>query len=138
MNNDLPDSRPILCLDFDGVIHSYASGWCGPTNIPDPPVKGAIEWIRSLLGCPENVGIGDRYLDFVIAIYSSRSKYPFAKRAMKNWLMKYGLTKYEIELIKFPLFKPPAFLQIDDRAITFTGKFPSVSEMKAFKPWNRK
>lgn len=42
------------------------------------------------------------------------------------------------ERIKFPLMKPPAFLQIDDRAITFTGVFPTVEEMKEFKPWNKK
>lgn len=29
--------KPILCLDFDGVIHSYASGWKGADVIPDPP-----------------------------------------------------------------------------------------------------
>lgn len=40
-----------------------------------------------------------------------------------------------VELLKFPLFKPLAFLQIDDRAMTFKGKFPSVEEMKDFKPF---
>lgn len=128
---------PVLSLDFDGVLHSYTSGWKGARNIPDPPVKGAIEWVRSLLGCPDNEGIGPRYLDFKVAIYSSRSRYPFARLAMKQWLIKHGLTKYEVELISFPLMKPPAFLQIDDRAITFTGKFPTVEDMKSFKPWNK-
>ena len=28
-------SKPILCLDFDGVLHSYTSGWRG-ARIPDP------------------------------------------------------------------------------------------------------
>ena len=28
--------KPILCLDFDGVIHSYISGWKGADVIPDP------------------------------------------------------------------------------------------------------
>ena len=37
--------RPILCVDFDGVIHSYTSGWEGIDMIPDPPVEGAIKWL---------------------------------------------------------------------------------------------
>ena len=39
----------IVCLDFDGVIHSYSSGWKGPREIPDPPVPGAIRWIREFV-----------------------------------------------------------------------------------------
>jgi len=57
---------------------------------------------------------------------------------MKKWLMKHGLDKYEIELIDFPLMKPAAFVQLDDRAITFTGKFPDPKELLKFKPWNKK
>ena len=49
--------------------------------------------------------------------------------------MKHNMSKSEIRLIDFPLMKPQLYLQIDDRAITFTGKFPSVEEMKNFKPW---
>ncbi len=37
--------KPILCLDFDGVIHSYTSGWKGADVIPDPPVEGAMQFI---------------------------------------------------------------------------------------------
>lgn len=129
---------PILCLDFDGVIHSYTSPWTNARTISDSPVPGAIEWIRSLLGCPENVGIGPRYLDFKVAIYSSRSRYWGGRKAMKKWLIKNGLNKYEVELIDFPLMKPAAFLQIDDRALTFTGTFPTTEEMLKFKPWNKK
>lgn len=130
---------PLLCLDFDGVIHSYKSGWKGATCIPDPPVEGAIDWIRNLLGHPVNKkGVEMRYYDFRLAIYSVRSGYLFGRRAIKKWLMKYGLTQKEIKLIDFPLIKPSLHLQIDDRALTFTGTFPTIEEMKNFRPWHKK
>lgn len=37
-----------VVLDFDGVIHSYSSGWRGKTCIPDPPVPGIREEIDKI------------------------------------------------------------------------------------------
>ena len=130
---------PILCLDFDGVLHSYSSGWKGARNIPDPPVAGAIEWLDSLVEDGEAVcAMAPRFRDFDVCIYSSRSRYWGGRKAMKKWLLKWGFRDDKLENIRFPLMKPPAFLQIDDRAVTFTGTFPSVQEMLAFKPWYKK
>lgn len=42
-----------------------------------------------------------------------------------------------VDSLKFPTKKPAAFLQIDDRAITFTGTFPDPKELLKFKPWNK-
>ena len=39
-----------ILLDFDGVIHSYTSGWKGAGVIPDPPVPGAIDFLRICRG----------------------------------------------------------------------------------------
>ena len=72
--DDLPRGKPILCLDFDGVIHSYTSGWQGARSIPDMPVLGALEFIVEALN------------HFQVCIYSSRSRYLGGKRAMKRWL----------------------------------------------------
>ena len=38
----MTDRRKLVVLDFDGVLHSYTSGWQGARNIPDPAVDGAL------------------------------------------------------------------------------------------------
>ncbi len=134
-------SKPILCLDFDGVIHSYESGWKGADVIPDPPVEGAIDFIMLALG------------HFEVNIFSSRSNQTGGVRAMQAWLHNQfyarfytssGFTKEPAEFmtlfesIKWPTEKPPAMVTIDDRAITFTGEWPALGDLLAFKPWNKK
>ena len=39
---------------------------------------------------------------------------------------------------KFPETKPPAFVGIDDRVLTFEGEWPSMEQLLAFKPWNKR
>lgn len=124
--------KPILCLDFDGVIHSYSSGWKGADVIPDPPVEGAIAFMLGALH------------HFDVVIFSSRSNQRGGVTAMQNWLQHHaGATWYEspdgpgLEDIRFVTEKPPALVTIDDRAITFTGTFPAIDTLKEFKPWNK-
>jgi hypothetical protein len=126
--------KPILCLDFDGVIHSYTSGWKGARNIPDPPVDGALDFIDRQL----NVG-------WDVVIHSSRARHWGGISAMRAWLKKHaGNTWNEcmghigIEDVRFTRWKPSALITIDDRAVTFTGKWPTNAELWAFKPWNKK
>ena len=127
--------KPILCLDFDGVIHSYDSGWKGADVIPDPPVKGARSFIHSAL---------DR---FDVQVFSSRSRRPGGREAMQKWLSDHMLDFTEgdydhaatiLAKIGWPDEKPPALVTIDDRAITFTGEWPTLDDLEGFKPWNRK
>jgi hypothetical protein len=129
--------NPIICVDFDGVIHSYTSGWKGVSVIPDDPVPGAIDWLVAHLPVPDALGLSGAYDGPIVEIYSSRSKSWFGRRAMKKWLVKHGLHRSYIDdnILKFPTKKPAAFLTIDDRAICFNGKFPSTEDMLGFKPW---
>lgn len=134
-------SKPILCLDFDGVLHSYASGWVAANFIPDPPVPGALEFLYSALD------------HFEICIFSSRSGQPGGIAAMRVWL-RYWVTK-ELTPIErankiinqicsdkrsWPTTKPPAFLTIDARALTFDGNWNNFKPelLLAFKPWNKR
>lgn len=125
-------SKPILCLDFDGVIHSYESGWRGAAVIPDPPVDGAIAF---MLGALEH---------FDVVIFSSRSNQDGGTAAMKAWLREHAGQCWHpspagpgLEDIKFATEKPPAMVTLDDRALTFTGQWPAIEHLKTFKPWNK-
>ena len=150
--------KKLICLDFDGVIHSYSSGWQGASTISDPPVEGAIDFIVELLAN-----------GYDVAIYSSRSGSWRGRRAMKKWLRHwagvcYGKTlgsgwslagcvikidsthserkkyasRWLIRKIKWPKHKPAAYLTIDDRAWTFEGVWPSLESVGKFKPWMQK
>lgn len=116
--------KKTILVDFDGVLHSYTSGWKGEGVIPDPPNTGAIEWLWGLLDDER----------FEVCIYSSRSKTSAGIDAMDDWLRKHGLDGRTHEL-RFPTTKPAAFLTIDDRAFVFRGRFPSLDEIAAFEPW---
>jgi len=125
--------KPILCLDFDGVIHSYTSGWMGAHLIPDPPLPGAIAFLRRAS------------LAFRIVIFSSRSNQPGGLEAMRAWLNLFAFKEDEdanewLPQVEFATEKPPAFVTIDDRALTFNGDWNAypVDYLLAFKPWNKK
>lgn len=142
--------KPIVCVDFDGVIHSYKQGWRGASVIPDEPVPGAIDGLLGLLEGGYNV-----------AIYSSRSKNPLGRWAMKRWLGRaigehwknsgsrkiydaevecYGDATGIYRKFSWPWFKPPAVMTIDDRAICFDGDWSKITPqtIKEFKPWNKR
>jgi len=136
----MPEGLPILCLDFDGVIHDYRQGWKGG-QIYGHLTAGFYEWALD----------AQRY--FTLVIYSSRSKDDDGIEQMAAWLSKeigeaivrrsfknandhvsvdIGKVRFE-----FAARKPPAFLTIDDRALTFKGnwgEFPP-QKLRDFKPW---
>ena len=114
--------RPTLCLDFDGVLHSYASGWKGADVVPDPPVDGAQQFVQEAMK------------HFEVVVLSRRSHHPGGIEAMQEWMKANGFP----EVDGFPKEKPAAFLTIDDRALTFDGTWPSVKQLVKFKPWNKR
>ena len=125
-------NKPILCLDFDGVIHSYESGWKGARNIPDPPVEGAIGFITDAL----NEG-------WDVVIHSSRASHWGGISAMRRWLERHSGNLWDtmgpsVCEVRFAKKKPPALITIDDRAVTFTGDWPDLGKLRQFKPWNKK
>lgn len=123
-------TKPTLCIDFDGVVHSYERGWQGGAIYGDI-VPGFFEWaVRA-------------QKHFKLAIYSSRSSSEEGRLAMGKWLAE-KIRAWTGEPIELALAaeKPPAWLTIDDRAILFRGDWSAPElqpeAMLAFKPWMMK
>lgn len=112
-----------VVFDFDGVIHSYTSGWCGASVIPDPPVNGIKEAIKDI-----------RAKGYKCVIVSTRCAEPKGLQAILSWL---GANNIEVDDVRAE--KPPAIVYIDDRAICFDGKSDELlGKIENFKTWYAK
>jgi hypothetical protein len=151
--------QSIIALDFDGVLHGYQSGWKGATVIPDPPVAGAIGGLLTLM----------QDFDICIYSARSsqwggrRAMRAWLRQHLQEWLDHHyepfprvipyfhpGMDPWDeekrywaetvLERLHFPIFKPPAHLTIDDRAMCFDGDWHAldVAALAEFKPWNKR
>ena len=113
--------RPTVVFDFDGVIHSYISGWQGSdTAIPDPPVSGIKEAIDHI-----------RAAGYRVVVVSTRCRSVEGQYAIAHWLRE-----NRIEVDNITPEKPPAICYIDDRALTFDGHPETLLErIVNFRPW---
>ena len=131
----MPDFKPTLCIDFDGVIHSYEKGWQNGV-IYGTVVPGFFEWVERVRN------------HFKLVIYSSRSKTDEGVTAMGLWLheqrnawIKSGGDRNPTETLTFEFAheKPAAWLTIDDRAVCFQGDWSDArlapNALLSFKPW---
>jgi hypothetical protein len=131
----MTEFKPTLCIDFDGVIHSYEKGWQDGV-IYGEVVRGFFEWVERA-----------RH-QFELVIYSSRSKTDEGVMAMSLWLhekrnewIKAGGQRDPVEPLTFEFAheKPAAWLTIDDRCVRFDGSWDNPlldpEAMLRFRPW---
>ena len=117
---DRPFENYTIAVDFDGVLHSYASGWCGADNCPDRPIEGAIKWLNQMVK------------DFDVVIFTTRGDQPGANQAIACWLRRYGYNGPDLIVTSKKL---PALVYIDDRGWRFEGRFPTTHEVHQAIPW---
>jgi hypothetical protein len=123
---------PIICLDFDGVIHAYRKGW-QDGSIYDDVMPGFFDWATAAK---------ER---FKLVIYSSRSKDAEQLEDMKRWLAERiaesMFAGVMLEDFEFSGVKPPAFLTIDDRCVRFDGRWgaPELQPeaLAAYRTWSQ-
>ena len=113
--------KKTIVFDFDGVIHSYTSGWKGIDVIPDKPTDGIKDVIDDL-----------RNKGYEVIIVSTRCVEEKGIKAIQNYLKENDIVVDDIMA-----HKPPALVYVDDRAITFDGDTSTlVEKICNFKPWN--
>jgi hypothetical protein len=134
--------KPTIALDFDGVIHDYLDGYRDGAIYGDV-MPGFWEWAERAKN------------SFHLVIYSTRSATPGGVKAMQDWLCKQwvkhdsagpgGRSRPVHEMatwFDFAHEKPKAFLTIDDRAITFQGRWDDINlqpiVLKEFRTWSGK
>ena len=111
--NDESDPRPVVCVDFNGVLDRY-TGWRGP-EILDHPREGAAEFLRAL---------GEK--GFRVVVFTTR----YAPQ-VEAWLAEHGMAELVAEVTDR---KPAAFVFVDDRAVCFRGDFEStLREVEEFR-----
>lgn len=122
-----------ICVDFDGVLHAYVSGWKGAAIIPDEPVEGALDALRGYLSATPPL---------TIAVYSSRSTQADGIQSMRSWIDHHDAATRRpdqapiVDSLLFPHHQPVAHVYLNDRAMGFRGEFPSVDAIRAFRVWN--
>ncbi len=116
----MKDYKPTVVFDFDGVIHSYRSGWKGPGVTPDPVVPGIAEVIEEL-----------REGGYLVVVVSTRCADPEGRAAVESYLTVNGIIVDGVMAEK-----PPALCYVDDRAILFTGNTEGLANrIKEFRTW---
>ena len=133
----MTERKPILCLDFDGVIHDYKEGWKNG-EIYGNATPGFFAWALKAVDV------------FQLVVYSSRSKDPDGGRQMREAIGKWSIDAIQsgevpgstdwsrlFGVLQFASEKPPAFLTIDDRALTFVGSWGDFdpASLLGFKTW---
>lgn len=109
-------SKKTVCLDFDGVIHSYISGWQGIAIIPDPPVEGTKDAIERLR------------VKYFVYIHSTRCRISEGREAIRSWLKKYNIVVDDI-----CERKPFAVMYIDNRGIRFRSWIDCMAEIRTLE-----
>lgn len=113
-----------ICVDFDGVIHSYESGWRGEGvyNEPVPSAAVALQFLRER--------------EWYIIIYTCRDEPHQIAAYLNHHCIPFDSINENNHSPGNNSPKPHADVYLDDRAIQFNGDWvKAVQEIDSFKPW---
>ena len=107
--------RPIICVDFDGVLNTY-DRWVSPEYL-HPMRPGAAQFLREL-----------NESGYAVVVFTTRWH-----EWVRRWLEENKVTQYVEDVTDR---KPPAAVFLDDRAVCFRGDFcTALDEIRTFRPF---
>lgn len=118
-----PPLRGTICVDFDGVIHSYEHGW-GDGSIYGDPIDGALEGLQTLLG------------HYAVVIFTSRDVDQVKKWMWERMQLSCATDHFKVQfwneygVILVTNRKLPALAYIDDRGIRFVNWFQTIADVQ--------
>jgi len=118
--------RKVVCVEFDRVIHLDRPRWQSETSITDIPMPGAPAFLRALLEA-----------NFQLCIMSNRVRHAKGASAIRTWLERYGMPDI-MRHAQIRTHVSAAWLTLMPRCFSFTGTFPSIDALLAFKPWHKR
>ena len=116
IENMIKKKKTIL-IDLDGVLNDYVGNYDKDFI---PPIKfGAKEFLSDLSK------------NYDIKIFTTRNS-----KLVSKWIEENGLNEFVIGITNV---KEPCWVYIDDRCITFDGKFEGlIDKINNFKPYYKK
>lgn len=136
----LPHKRYTIVCDFDGVIHQYTTRFERADLIPDPPVPGALDWLRHMAERWDIVIFSARWSDL-----PTPQEETMTILAVLDWFSRYGFDCSQIGVLDrdrdrpirlwLGRGKPTGLIYIDDRGYRFEGQFPTHDEIHRLRPW---
>lgn len=92
-----------VSVDFDGVLHSFTSGWTGYTP-EEGPEPGALAFIYSLIDA-----------GYEPVVVSARADCDLGVEEIQSWLVRHGFPTLTVTNAKVS-----AVAYVDDRAVPYT------------------
>lgn len=122
--------KPTVVFDFDGVIHSYTSGWQGVNVIPDPPINGIANTIADIRRMNE------------VVVVSIRCVVPKGKQAVEDYLKKHhievdAVTAGYYDPVDYELILPVELRGRTREAIKISAPSDSIEWWRRRQLWTR-
>lgn len=107
-------SKKTLLIDLDGVLNEYSGNY--QENYIPPMREGVESFLETLSK------------DFELKLFTTRSQ-----KLAQDWTEKNEIEHFFSEITNY---KSPAWLQLDDRCLTFNGDYAdTITQIKSFTPW---